>query len=301
MRGRLILCTCLLAFGAIASAASARELPEFHSAGFALQGTNGYDIGFSAFSERPDGRGKAHVLVSRADRRGGFAVYAAPAIVTDAYVKADFGPFGKVDLAVRPSGRVRMVHVKCSDQRFPFEPTAYEGIFEFGGEGGYTRARVTQARLPSAASFCSARGGYGESRGAGERGARLSGVSFDHGRKVTFRFSKNHPHGRVKYGAEIRERHAGISIYRTVEGWAGAGAFSFADDLSSASLQPPFPFSGSASLTPNRESVFPRWRGDLAVDFIGRAGVRLAGPGVHASIVHACFHVSGDPSFASSC
>jgi hypothetical protein len=133
-------------------------------------------------------------------------------------------------------------------------------------------------------------------------GAHLSGVSFDHRRKVAFDFIKNHPaRGRVKYEAEIRERRAGISIYRGVAGWAGAGAFRFADDLSTASLQPPFPFAGSASLIRSRESAFPHWRGDLTVDFVGRPGVRLAGPGVHASIVHACFQVSGDPSYASSC
>lgn len=304
MRLRLMLCVCLLAFGAIAPAATARELPEFHTAGFTLHGTNGYEIGFGAFSEGPEGRGVAHVLVSHGGRGGsgaGYSVYGTSAIVSDYFVKADFGPFGKVDMAIRPSGRPRKVHIKCTKDSYEFEPTAYEGVFEFEGEGGYTRAAVTQAHLPSATSFCSARGGFGESRGAGEPGARVSGLSFANGRKLTFAMTKNHPHGRVKYSAEIRERRAGVSIDRIVEGYAGAGALRFEDDLSSASLQPPFPFSGAASLTPNRESVYPRWRGDLAVDFIGRAGVRLAGRGVHASIVHACFQVSGDPSYASSC
>lgn len=302
---RLNLCICLLAFGAAAPAAAARELPDFHSAGFGLQGTNGYEVGFSAFSERPDGRGNAHMIVFRGGRGGsgaGYAVYATAAVVSDDFVKADFGPFGKVDMAIRPSGRTRKVHIKCTKHSFEFEPTAYEGTFEFRGEGSFTRAGTTQAHLPSATSFCGGGGGYGESRGAGEPGAHLSGVSFDHGRKVAFDLVKNHPRrGRVKYEAEIRERRAGISIYRAVAGWAGAGAFRFADDLSTASLQPPSPFSGSASLLRSRDSVFPRWRGDLVVDFVGRPGVRLAGPGVHASITHACFQVSGDASFAASC
>lgn len=304
MRVRLLLCTCLLAFGACASAATARELPEFHSAGFSLHGTNGYEIGFDAFSEGPEGRGNAYVVVSHGGGGGsgaGYAVYETPAIVSDDFVKADFGPFGKVDLAVHPSGRLRKVHIKCSRHSYPFEPIAYEGIFEFEGESGFTRASATEAHLPPFTSFCSAAGGYGESRGAGEPGARVSGVSFAHGRKLTFAMTKNHPKGRVKYMAEIRERRAGISIYRTVEGYTGAGAFRFADDLSTASLQPPFPFAGSASLVRRRESLFPSWRGNLSVDFIGRPGVRLAGPGVHASIIPACFQVSDDSSFASSC
>ena len=80
MRARLILGACLLAFGVATPAATARELPDFHSAGFGLQGTNGYEIGFSAFSERPDGRGDAHVIVFRGGRGGsgaGNAVYAS--------------------------------------------------------------------------------------------------------------------------------------------------------------------------------------------------------------------------------
>jgi hypothetical protein len=301
MRVRLVLCACLVAFGVVAPAAVAGELPDFHSAGFGLKGTNGYEIGFGAFSERPDGRGEAHVVVYRDDRSAGAAFYATSAIVSDDFVKADFGPFGKVDLAVRPSGHPRKVHIRCSKQSYLFEPTAYEGIFEFEGEGGYTRASTTEARLPSDASYCSHGGGYGESRSSEERGARISGVSFDHGRKVTFQVNKNHPRGRVKYSADVRERRAGISIYRTLEGYAGAGAFRFAEDLSTASLQPPFPFAGSASLVRSRDSLLPRWRGDLTVDFVGRPDVRLAGPGVHASIVHACFQVSGDPSYATSC
>jgi len=302
MRGRLILCICLLAFGVAAPTAAARELPDFHSAGFSLQGTNGYEVGFSAFSERPDGRGDAGVVVFRKGSKAGAAFYRTSAIVSDDFVKADFGPFGKVDMAIRPSGRTRKVHIECTKHSYEFEPTAYEGTFEFRGENGFTRAATTQAHLPSAISFCGAGGGYGESRGPGSPGAHLSGVSFDHGRKVSFDFVKNHPtRGRVKYEAEIRERRAGVSIFRAVDGWAGAGAFRFADDLSTASLQPPAPFSGSASLLRSRGSVFPRWRGDLTIDFIGRPDVRLAGTGVHASIVHACFEVSGDPSYAMSC
>jgi len=302
MRGRLILCICLLAFSVAAPAAAARELPDFHSAGFGLQGTNGYKIGFSSFSERPYGRGTAGVVVFRKGRKAGAAFYRTSAIVSDDFVKADLGPFGKVDMAIRPSGRTRKVHIACTKESYEFEPTAYEGTFEFRGEGGFTRARTTQAHLSPVVSFCGAGGGYGESRGPGAPGAHLSGVSFDHGRKVSFDFVKNHPtRGRVKYEAEIRERRAGVSIFRTVDGWAGAGAFRFADDLSTASLQPPAPFSGSASLLRSRDSVFPRWRGDLTVDFVGRPGVRLAGPGIHASIVHACFRVSGDSSYATTC
>jgi hypothetical protein len=306
----LILCTCLafLGLGAPASAAmptfppnlAERELVAY-TAAFQLQGSNGYEVSFAAFSDRLDGRGEIGIGVARGNGRQGVAYYRVPGVVSESFVKADLGPFGKVDLAIHPSGRLRKIHVKCSRQSYLFEPVLYEGTVEFEGEDGYTRVRATQARLSPVTSYCGRGGGYGESRSSEERGARISGFSFDHGRKVTFQVNKNHPRGRVRYSAEIKERRQGISITRAVEGYAGAGAFSFAEDLSTASLDPPSPFVGSASLARNRDSVFPAWRGDLAVDFPGRPGVRLAGPGVHASIVHACFQVSSDPSFASTC
>ncbi|MGN6256759.1 MAG: hypothetical protein ACTHN3_03275 [Solirubrobacterales bacterium] len=53
------------------------------------------------------------------------------------------------------------------------------------------------------------------------------------------------------------------------------------------------PFSGSAALVRNSSSLFPRWRGDLTIDFPGRE-VHAAGPTVHVSIRHAHFTRSGD-------
>jgi hypothetical protein len=309
MRLLLILSICLATCGLPTPASAALSpLPPGLAAGdlvayaasFRLQGTNGYQIQFGGFSERLDGRGEIYVGVVR-NRQAGAAYYSAPGIVSESSVKADLGPFGRVDLALNPSGRRRKIHIACSRQNYTFEPATYEGIVEFKGEGGFTAAHATQAPLMPLSSFCIAGGGYGESRGGGEPGARLGGISFEHGRKLTFQVNKNHPRGRVKYSAEIRERRQGISIFRTVEGFAGAGAFQFADDLRAASLDPPLPFSGSASLARGPNSVLPAWRGDLALDFPGRSGVPLAGSGVHVNIVHACFSISGDPSFAATC
>jgi len=310
MRFRLIL-SIGIATASLAAPASAAVAPlppilaagelVAYSAGFQLQGTNGYTVHFGGFSERLDGRGEISVSVARGSGRKGVAYYRVSGIVSESFVKADLGPFGKVDLALHPSGRKRKIHIACSRQSYSFEPATYEGFVEFRGEHGFTRARATRTPLVPFTSFCIGRGGYGESRGGDQPGARLGGVSFVHGRKLTFQVNKNQPRGKVKYRAEIRERRQGVSIFRAVEGFAGTGAFRFADDLRTASLAPPLPFSGSASLTRGRDSVVPLWRGDLALDFPGRPAVRLAGPGVHVNIAHACFSISGDPSFATSC
>jgi hypothetical protein len=92
--------------------------------------------------------------------------------------------------------------------------------------------------------------GYGEVFGPGEPGARLRGVSFAHGGGATKRLPLPH--------------------------------------LRRATLSPPAPFSGSASLSRSGNSVSPIWKGNLRLAFAGR-DAELAGLGVHVSIGHARF------------
>jgi hypothetical protein len=75
-----------------------------------------------------------------------------------------------------------------------------------------------------------------------------------------------------------------------------SNAFRYAEDLHTATLGPPAPFSGSASASRSPNAVFPLWRGNLALDFPGRANTALAGPGVHVSLVHARFTRSNSSS-----
>jgi hypothetical protein len=273
-----------------------------YSVGFSLQGTNGYSVGIYGFSERRDGRGEVFVGVTRKGRYRSGASYGAPGIVSEDFVKADLGSFGKVDLAVHPSGQTKRIDIKCSKESYPFETGEYEGVVEFEGEQGYTRVSATRIPFQPVTSFCGGGSGYGESRGPGIPGARLSGISFAHGRRLSFQVNKNHPRkGRVPFSVELGERHEGIRIHRAVRGFAGGGGFRFDPDLRSAELSLPSPFSGTATLRRRPNSVTPRWTGDLAVDFVGRPDVRLAGPGVFVSLVHACFVYSGDPSTGYSC
>jgi hypothetical protein len=312
MKLKPILCVCAAAF-AIATPAKAVapvEPPlvakaEFfgYSAGFRLQGTNGYVVGIGGFSERRDGRGEVYVGVGRKGEYGSGTTYVAPAVVSEDFFEADLGPFGRVDLALHPSGRTRKIHVRCSKQSYSFESGTYDGVVEFKGEQGYTRASATQIPFqPPVTSFCGGGSGKGESGGPGLPGARLQGLSFAHGRRLSFQVNKNHPRrGRVPFSAELSERQEGIRIHRSVEGFAPAGSFHFDPDLHSAELSLPSPFSGSAALRRRANAVTPSWTGDLSVDFVGHPDVRLAGPGIYVSLTHACFAYSGDSSFAESC
>lgn len=259
-----------------------------YAAIFRLEGSNGYSIGISAYSlpEEEEER-----LFISASRKGSAAFYSAPVRMTATTISADLGSLGKVDLHLNPSGHKRTIPIKCGKgDTFTYEPGVYEGVLEFKGEEGYTTARATQLPLrPQLTSFCFGGAGYGESSGPDIPGARLRGVSYAHGRTLSFQVNKNRPKAPAVYEASLRERHDGIAIGREVWGVASAAAFRFQPDLQTATLGPPSPFSGSASISRNRNSVSPIWTGNLALDFPGRSDVPLAGPSVHVSLVHARF------------
>lgn len=303
MRGSRIICLVSLIVGvlpataaAVSSTAIATADADFVEAGFRLQGSHGYSISVVAYSEGGSHRGTIEFTASRHDAS---VSYWAPASVTADAIRADLGSIARVNVVRRPSGSEKTVHPKCLGGAQTYEPGTYEGVIEFNGEQGYTRARENRvAQLPAWLVFathgpCS--GGYGESSGPGLPGARLRGVSFAHGRSLSFQVNKNSPRARTVFTASLKERRSGIVIDRELAGVAAPTAFRFDSHLRTATLRPPAPFSGSASLTRSVNSFSPIWIGDLKLDFPGRSAVSLAGRGVHVSLVHARFTRSRGP------
>jgi hypothetical protein len=255
--------------------------------GFKLQGSHGYSITVSAYAPETAERGAIGVTASRGHDS---VSYEAPAKVTEDSIRADLGTLGRVDLVLHPSGRVKTAHVRCLRHDETYEAGAYEGTFEFNGEGGFTRARTTRvAALPAlpliAGGFCGERSS-GESRGPNEPGARLGGVSYAHGRTLKLQINKNRPGGRTLFSASLSERRNGIRIHRELAGTAPARAFRYGPKLRTATLSLPPPFSGSASLRRNPNAVSPLLTGDLTLAFPGRS-VGVHGPDLHVSLVHA--------------
>lgn len=272
----------------------ATEFPGY-GATFRLAGSNDYSIEINAYSMPREE--EERIFISAA-RKGSQTIYSAPVRMTATTISADLGSLGKVDLHLSPSGRKRTIPIKCGKgDTFTYEPGVYEGVLEFKGEEGYTKVSETQVPLrPQLTSFCGSGSGYGEERSADLPGARLHGVSFAHGRILTFQVNKNGPRARVIFTASLSERRGGIKIYREVQGVAPSNAFRYADDLHTATLSPPAPFSGSASASRSPNAVLPLWQGSLTLDFPGRAHTALAGPGVHISLVHARFTRSNSSS-----
>ena len=259
------------------------------STGFRLHGSHGYTISVAAYSEG----GRKGIIGIAVHRRGASAFYRAPASVTADSIRADLGPLGKVDVLRHPSGREKTVHLKCPRDAWTYEPATYEGLVEFNGEESYTRAKASRvAEWPDPLVFLGnapCGGGYGEAIGPGEPGARLRGVSFAHGRSLSFQVNKNSPKARMVFTATLRERRGGILIGRELTGVENPSAFRFDSHLRTATLSPGAPFSGSASLSRSENSFSPIWTGGLKLAFPGHSGISLAGPGVHVSLVHARF------------
>jgi hypothetical protein len=211
--------------------------------------------------------------------------------VTTNRVHANLGRFGRIDMALHLSGAESTAREKCLHRTETYEAGTYEGSFEFKGEGGYTEARATQvAALPTSyfpgVNFCNRQTSSGESFGPGEPGARLKGISYAAGRVLKFEINKNRRHGKTLFTASLAERAGGIKIYRELSGVAPANAFRYDPKVRSATLSPPAPFAGSASLRRNQNMVSPLWSGNLTLAFPGHT-VPIAGPAVHVSLEHA--------------
>jgi hypothetical protein len=254
-------------------------------AAFRVKASNGYSILVLAASERADSRGDVVLILGRP---GGSVVYGAPAIVSPTRLEADLGALGRISLDIVPTGAKKSLRSRCGGEPLTLEPNTYQGTFEFHGEEGFTEAEATH--IPEYSRFgvdflCSGKG-WGEVSGPGLPGARLrvrAGTGHHH---MELQVNKNRPGGHTYFEAGVKEKRGRIEIARSVTGHAPASAFAYDQLVRSATVDPPAPFSGSATF---RRSASPanRWSGNLTVDLPGRSDFPLTDDRVRISLVHA--------------
>lgn len=284
--GLVVLASTLLGPGS----AVATDSDLKHSAILKVKASNGYTVLVIASSERADGRGQVGLIVYG---KHGSATYGAPATITATRFEADLGVLGRISLDVAPSGRKKTLHSRCEgeSESLTVESQLYSGVFEFHGEERYadvsTATPHEYTRFPF--FFLCGSSISGETSGAGLPGARLR----LHARSGSFRFdlqaNKNRPGARTRFEVKTREKHQGISISRNRTLWVGSDAFDYHPLLRSATLEPPPPFSGSASFH-RHARMANRWSGNLTVDLPGRSDVPLAGTGIRATLVPGCWY-----------
>jgi hypothetical protein len=261
-----------------------------HAYAFRLEASNGYSILALASSQRADGRGEIVLFVGG---KASGATYVAPARLTATRIDADLGGLGVVALDVVPSGHTRTVRMGCGEglEKLTYEPQSFRGIFEFHGEEGYADATSTAPAEYTRFFFALFCGGslFGESGGQGLPGARLRLHSRRGSSRLDLQANKNRPRARTRLEVETHEKHRGIAISRSRTLWVGSNAFAYDPLLRTATLDPPAPFSGHATFHRGAPSA-GRWTGTLTVDLPGKSNVPLAGAGIGATLVPACFH-----------
>ncbi|HVY79222.1 MAG TPA: hypothetical protein VG898_12005 [Solirubrobacterales bacterium] len=280
---RLVCLASLVAVGltAAASAPAVSLGSPIVPPGFKLRASNGYSLRVVASRDAQTGRGDVLVFVTA---RTSAALYFVPAEVTESSIEADLGRVGRISVDFVPSGTAKQERPQCG-KPVAVQAGSYVGAIDFEGEEGFSEVHATSAT--GEAKFTLSFGcGAVRSEGTGGHapGARLT--AHGPGGKFEFEGRKNSPSRPARFSATIEEKRGPMAIVRAVAVKAGPAAFDYDVPAGTATVSPPPPFDGAATFRRGRGKS-TTWRGDLSVDFPGRADVRLAGPGSRASLVRA--------------
>lgn len=227
-----------------------------------------------------------------------YVLYAVEGEVSPSGVVAKFGTLGEIAVTFRPTKTISSQKPPKSCQGDP--QTTREGVFSgtirLTGEREYVRLDATEAKgemqvLPR--WRCAPR--HGKSGGPSpptvtHRAATAGDVAT---LKASNRASRSGfsamatrgPKGRgtTIFSGGIQERRESIRIVRFAILTAPPPTFLFDHAAGTATVRPPWPFSGSASFKRRRGGP-PTWTGSLQVQLLGADPVPLAGPGFRARL-----------------
>jgi hypothetical protein len=298
---RRALCLGLVAVVAVAcpSSAAARPVAVLVSGAgasgdrgsFDLQGSNGYSISVQA--------ARNAVTLTAAARNGGFASYRVPGRVSGNRIVARFGSQGRIDVAFRQTEgyRLHKPPKRCEGKTRITRFGAYVGTIAFHGEHGFTE--IDAKRAGGVSRFeprwkCKKRHRHRmskpkhESVEEGEQTMLQAGAD---GPRVIF-FNASVGFGlrpaETLFFSAAAETRGRMSISRAAYGEGAPGTFAFDEGLTSATVRPPKPFSGSATFAhgPHNSS---RWTGNLSVTLPGLPHLSLSGKRFDVSLQQAPF------------
>lgn len=230
------------------------------------------------------------VTVSRAAGRNALVSsgYSVPAHFTTAGIHANLGKLGSVSMAFHPSGARRGSRSRaadCSDDSGRATTGVFSGSLRFRTEDGSVDVRRQRARgkLFTAASVICPKKKPEERGGAALsvtdcRGTSVLASAPDPGVATDRR--EGEPGLLMAMRTEDRGR---VRITRQAMLFGRAARFDFSPDLSTATLEPPSPFSGAAAVAKDPVSGETSWSGDLRIAFPGKE-VALTGPEMKATL-----------------
>jgi hypothetical protein len=222
-------------------------------------------------------------------RKDRLVSYEVKGEVTEEGLKVRFGRLGLIDVAFTPSRTLSSTAPAqgCTGEPRTLREGTFTGTIDFTGERNYVRIEapqvegsmsvISQWQCPEEPTpFArSARPLALSSRGE-EKAATL----YAFGRRCSCYFAARvHSKGKgrsIFYGAKA-ERREGMEILRGIIARAGVSAFVVDRAAGIATVRPPLPFRGQATLT-RRPGQRPLWRSTIQMPFLGTAPVNPQGP-----------------------
>src|SRR5262249_20400572 len=112
-----VIACALLALVSSTAASAAPDPFQLAAYAFRLAGTDGYEITVLASAEDPSGSGYVAVKVARP---GAIASYVTRGLITANSIRADFGDYGHLRMAVHLSGTTEKLKVDCGSFKESF-------------------------------------------------------------------------------------------------------------------------------------------------------------------------------------
>lgn len=253
---------------------------------FSLRSSNGYVIDLERV-----GRRVSLIASHRGSRFFAWASYMVRGEVSSERIDARFGKLGRISVRFRTE-RVRRSQLgkSCTGKAAVTRFGVFVGTIRFRGEGGYTivDARRAHGQVSSAIRETCPFSPFGE-------GVRLAKIPTlpppelwaREGRRRGFNatgFRRRDGTAASEFGASVIERRRSMRILRAVLAFGRPDAFTFTEDLYSATVRPPRPFQGEAVFERKPKGGSTSWLGTLSVSLPGREKVRLAGPRFEAEL-----------------
>ncbi len=234
-----------------------------------LRASHGYKASVMAF------RGSVGLTVAR--KRNGReyrAQYSVKGTVTEEGLEARFGDLGSISM--------KFVPLRPGGSRGTFE-----GTIQFRGEGGYVELQASRAKGSYITLSPRPAPPIAAAPPASVNPDPVYALLDAWSPRAGMRALASHPDERGLPGfyASAGESYDRVGIVRSVSVPGPTGSFTFDNDLRTATLRPPAPFSGSATFT-RKAGGRGRWLGNLVVDLPGRADVPMTGPEFRAGLSH---------------
>jgi len=265
--------------------------PESHLAIAGLAGSNGYRITIVALSPR--------YVALVAIRRGSAVSYFVRAPFDGKRIDARFGKLGRVSVRFEPDGPPQREDQPggslCKGGASTSQSGRFVGTIRFRGERGFTTVRRSTVRTAVFHRFrqvCKRppEGKVTEPEPE-DKGTSVSAVVRGNPEGPVFTAYAIPPEaGLQKEGASfnvsVTDRRQSMIVTHSASASGGPGAFAvtpLGTVPATATVSPPSPFEGSATLTKTPGGA-TTWTGDLSVELPGRGTVVLTGPSFAAKL-----------------